>query len=93
MREIGIDSFYIELYENFNCENIEQLLKKEGQLIREIGNLNKKNSGRTDKESKQNYYNKNKEAILERRKEYRNKKKLQKEQQQQPTGPEQELII
>ncbi len=22
MRELGIDKFYIELYENFNCENI-----------------------------------------------------------------------
>ena len=41
MREIGIDSFYIELFENFKCSCIEQLLKREGEVIREIGKLNK----------------------------------------------------
>ncbi len=35
MRELGIELFYIELYENYICENIEQLLKKEGEIIRQ----------------------------------------------------------
>ena len=61
MREIGFDSFYIELYENFNCDNIEQLLKREGEVIREIGTLNKKIEGRTNKEYKKQYYNENKD--------------------------------
>ena len=41
MRELGFDKFYIELYENINCENIEQLHKKEGEIIRQIATLNK----------------------------------------------------
>ena len=41
MRELGVDKFYIELYENFKCENIEQLHKKEGEIIRQIATLNK----------------------------------------------------
>ena len=35
MHEIGIDSFYFELYENLNCECKEQLLKREGEIIRQ----------------------------------------------------------
>jgi hypothetical protein len=69
MREIGFDSFYIELYENLKYDNIEKLLKREGEVIREIGTLNKKIEGRTYKE----YYNENKEQILEKQKEYYNK--------------------
>jgi hypothetical protein len=86
MREIGFDSFYIELYENFNCDNIEQLLKREGEVIREIGNLNKIISGRTTKEYKKQYYNENKEL-------YKLKKLHKQEQEQQPTGPEPEITI
>ena len=41
MRELGVDKFFIELYENFKCENIEQLHKKEGEIIRQIATLNK----------------------------------------------------
>ena len=50
MRETNIEDFYIELYEEFSCENKEQLNKREGQIIREIGTLNKNISGRTPKE-------------------------------------------
>ena len=64
MREIGIDSFYIELYENLKCDNIEQLLKHEGEVIREIGTLNKKIEGRTQKEYREN----NKDKIKEQKK-------------------------
>jgi hypothetical protein len=42
--------WYIELYEDCPCENKEQLCKREGEIIREIGNLNKKIAGRTAKE-------------------------------------------
>ncbi len=35
MRKIGIEIFYIALYENFKCEKIEQLLKREGEILRE----------------------------------------------------------
>ena len=40
MRELEIDHFYIELFENSNCESIVQLLKREGEICREIATLN-----------------------------------------------------
>jgi hypothetical protein len=62
----NINDWYIELYENYECDNKEQLLKREGEIIRQIGTLNKTISGRTDKE----YYIDNKDKILQERKEY-----------------------
>ena len=32
--------WYIELYENYPCANIEEILKRENEVIREIGTLN-----------------------------------------------------
>ncbi len=66
MREKGVDSFYIELLEEFPCENKEQLCKQEGIYIRQIGILNLMMTGRTKKE----YREDNKEKIKEQRKEY-----------------------
>ena len=37
MHELGVDNFYIELIEEFPCENIEQLRKREGESIRQFG--------------------------------------------------------
>ena len=65
IRESSIDNFYIELYENIICENREQLTKREGEVIRQIGTLNIKIAGRTRKEYREN----NKDKI----KEYREK--------------------
>ena len=47
MREKGTDNFYIELYEDFPCQNRAQLGKREGEIIREIGTLNKQITCRT----------------------------------------------
>ena len=66
MREIGIEHFYIELVENFPCESLEQLNKREGEWTREIATLNEKVAGRTKKEYKQDC----KEKISEQGKEY-----------------------
>ena len=71
IRELGIDLFYIELYEELNCENHEQLLKREGEVIRNIGTLNKIISGRTTKE----YYQENKDNKKEYVKKYREENK------------------
>jgi hypothetical protein len=85
------DNWYIELYENFPCENKEELNKREGQIIREKGTLNKNIAGRTykdwinDNKHKMDQYFKeykenevNKERKKERNKEYyeANKTKL-----------------
>ena len=80
------DNWYIELYENYACENKEQLNKREGEIIREIGTINKQIAGRTHqewykdnkekvlKQRKDNYDN-NKDKILQSQKEYANKNK------------------
>ena len=57
--------WYIELYEECPCENKEQLLKREGEVIREIGNLNYQIAGRTSKEYSKEFYENHKEEILE----------------------------
>jgi hypothetical protein len=62
----NINDWYIELYEEYPCENKEQLLKREGEVIRELGNLNQRIAGRSYKE----YYEDNKEQISERQKKY-----------------------
>ena len=71
------DDWYIELYEVYPCENKEQLNKREGEIIRLIGNLNTIIAGRTNKEwyndnkdKKKKYYEDNKEKITEQKKEY-----------------------
>ena len=67
MKEHGVEHFYIELIEVHPCENGEQLRKREGHYIREIGTLNKKIEGRTKKE----YREENRERFQARDKEYR----------------------
>lgn len=42
--------FYIELYENYPCNSKKELERREGQVIREIGTINKNIAGRTKKE-------------------------------------------
>jgi hypothetical protein len=75
IREKGWENFYIELYEDFPCERKEQLNKREGEIIREIGTLNSKISGRTKQEGLKDYYQLNKEKwfteeAINKRKEY-----------------------
>jgi hypothetical protein len=60
------DDWFIELYEVYPCENIEQLNKREGEVIRLIGTLNSKIAGRTNKI----YYENNKDDISIKHKEY-----------------------
>ena len=35
----GFENFYIELVENYPCESLEQLSKREGEVLRSIGNM------------------------------------------------------
>jgi group I intron endonuclease len=67
MNEIGYERFRIELIENYPYQDKYQLIQREGHYIREIGTLNKKIEGRTKKQ----YYEHNKDKILENKKEYR----------------------
>ena len=56
----------IELYENYPCNNKKELDRKEGETTKLIGTINKRIAGRTEKE----WYEDNKEKILEQMKEY-----------------------
>lgn len=67
-----LDDFYIELLENFKCENKEELNKREGELIRANDKcVNKRIAGR----SKAEYRNENKDNIKAYKKAYRNENK------------------
>ena len=66
MNNLGIENFYIELYESYPCNTCEELTKREGQIIREIGTLNINVAGQT----KQEYSEANRDKILEHHKQY-----------------------
>ena len=63
------DDWYIELYEENPCENKEQLNKREGEIIREIGTLNSQIAGRTPVERRKENWIENKELLSARAKE------------------------
>jgi hypothetical protein len=64
-------NWYIELYELFPCNSKEELLKKEGEIIRLIGNLNSKIAGRTIKE----YRDENEVKLKDKTKKWRQNNK------------------
>ena len=61
-----ISEWKIELYENYPCNKREELERREGEIIRLLGTLNKNIAGRNVKE----YNNDKKEYIIKRQKEY-----------------------
>ena len=82
MKEYGVECFYIELIEEYPCENKEQLRKREGHFIREIATLNMCQAGRTNREYKldnheqillqgKQYYESHKEQITKYHEKYR----------------------
>ena len=56
----------IELHELYPCNSKEELERREGEVIREIGTLNKYVAGRTHQEYWKEYYENNKEEQLKR---------------------------
>lgn len=88
--ELGVQHFYIELIENYPCENIEQLLRKEGEWIRQYNSFengyNGSVAGRNIKQwreqnknvllqKRKNYYEQNKDKIIQQKKEYNEQNK------------------
>ena len=71
MSEVGIEHFYIELVENFPCNSVEELRKREGELIREMGTLNKRIEQRDMKEYFRQYYQDNIERYRENKKKWK----------------------
>ena len=50
MKDLGEEHFYIELIEKVECENIEELRRKEGEYIRTMGTLNERVAGRSKRQ-------------------------------------------
>jgi hypothetical protein len=63
-------NWYVELYENYPCNNRNELDKREGEVIRLIGTLNMSIAGRDKKEYKKEYYQNHTDTILEKNKIY-----------------------
>jgi len=63
----NINDWKIELHELFPCNTNQELHRREGEVIRQLGTLNKYIAGRTTKE----YYIDNAEKIKDQTKEYR----------------------
>lgn len=70
MNKYDISNFYIELIEEYPCENKEQLRAREGYYIRDRGTLNKLIAGRKIEEYRKDHYEQNKQEILLHMKEY-----------------------
>ena len=68
--EFGIDNVKVELFENYPCNNKEELLKREGFYIRKNDCVNKCIAGRTTKERQQMWQEQNKETMKEKKHEY-----------------------
>lgn len=58
--------WYIELHENYPCNNRKELNRREGEVIREIGTINKNIPGRTRKERYDNNIGNIKEKAKEK---------------------------
>ena len=77
--------FYIELYEKYPCNDRAELDRREGEVTREIGTINKNIAGRTRKEYRDEYYEKNIDKIKEHKKIFRenNRDKIKKQEKYQ----------
>ena len=77
----GWDNFFIELHENYPCETKNELLRREGQVQRELkASLNKRIAGRTYNE----WHEENRATIQVNQKNYReaNREKLTEQSRQ-----------
>lgn len=66
-----IENFYIELIEEFKCENIEHLRKREGKVIREIAILNHRIENRTHRTYNKEWKRNNSDRLNAERRERR----------------------
>ena len=85
MNALGLENFFIQLIEECPCENVEQLRKREGEIIKQLKSvLNYEVAGRTNeeyqkdneaklKEYRKDYYIKNQEEKKQKAKEYNEK--------------------
>ena len=77
MGELGKDCFYIELIEEYPCENVTQLRAREGHWIRHYNTWQDEHGyiKKLEARTKPEYYQDTKEHVLEKVKEYYNEHK------------------
>jgi hypothetical protein len=73
--EYGLENCFIELLEAKSCSSIDEVRQLEGKYIRELTCVNKFIAGRSPKESMKEYYENNKEKIIQQIKEYQDNNK------------------
>jgi len=66
----NINDWKIELYELYPCNTKQELCRREGQIIRQLGKLNKYIAGRTKQEYSKKYHEEHKEENKDIKKEY-----------------------
>ena len=71
MNKLDVKNFYIELIENYPCNDGDELRAREGYYIREIGTLNKNVAGRPPQEYKKQYWDAHKEKYNEEKRKSR----------------------
>ena len=76
---IALGDAYIDLIEEYRCDNRDQLLRREGQIMRSLECVNRYIPGRTYAE----YYQDNKDKITEQQKQYRQDNKEHRKQYRQ----------
>ena len=99
-----IDDWFIELYENYPCNNFNELTTREGEIIKQISTLNKNIAGRTKqewrtdhkeelKEEAKQYYTDHKEQIKQRHKQYNtdHKEEIKEERKQYYTDHKEQI--
>ena len=69
------DNWFIELYELYPCSSKEELCRREGEIIREIGTLNVRVEGQTKTEYMKIFYLENKDKYSENSKKWREENK------------------
>jgi hypothetical protein len=72
---LDCDDYKIELVEEYPCNNRQELMKKEGEYIKNNDCVNKYIAGRTKMEYDKIKYHKNREALLIKRKKYHQENK------------------
>ena len=70
MAKYGTSHYFIELVENYPCETVQELKRREGHFIKLMGTLNTSVAGRTEKEYKKEYLEKHKEYFKQKNQEY-----------------------
>ena len=80
MNELGVENFEIELVENCPCESQEELEKREGEIIKDIGTLNQKVVGRSDEKRRKKTWNMTKTKGQENKQRNERRKAIQRRQ-------------